>query len=350
MMGDSASGTMIGVFGGALGALVGIPIIIGLVIGSAGMTACENGFAVSYSEIEGMPAADYLEQFSQNEQDEKFALIKEIYRAGAERAIPATPKAIKTVISTGIQETELTNLLECNPEGENQDSGGFLQQRPSQDWGSCDQITDPYYATNAFLDRYDKQQDVENRSMKSIALAIQRPRISAYDRWNWDRTAEELYEMAIGSNGRGSCQQSTEWQSPMPSHSVNSDRYGMRKLFRDKPPSMHWGVDMATDEGETIYAAHSGVIEYIGENGQLGNFVRIAHDGEIFTGYAHMVRFVSGLGKGDYVDVGDPIGYVGDTGLSFGDHLHFEVTVEGKRVDPLTFFLERGIDLTKPSG
>jgi len=327
-----------------LSLVFGIPLVFAVAVSGVSTSACNTASNVELSELAGESAQDYLANFTEQERNAKFALISEIYRAGAERPTPASSHAVITVIATGIQESNLVNLS-----GGDRDSAGFLQQRPSQNWGTLEQVRDPYHATNEFLDKYDGVANAETRPIIDVAMEIQIPSKSAYtSRWKWDRTAAELYEMTVGQGGSSSCQQSTTWQSPLgPGYSISAG-YGMRQLSYEPKPRMHWGVDMATGSGTPIYAAHAGVVDFIGWNGTLGNYVRILHDDDITTGYGHMVGFVPTMTKGDRVDVGEVIGYVGTTGGSTGNHLHFEITVEGKKINPLSFMLEQGIDLRSP--
>jgi len=95
---------------------------------------------------------------------------------------------------------------------------------------------------------------------------------------------------------------------------------------------MHSGIDFRARSGSPIYATADGVVNYAGRKGGYGNFVRIAHGGNIATGYGHMSRIaVSG---GSRVRRGQVIGYVGSTGLSTGPHLHYELYRGGRAVDP----------------
>lgn len=107
--------------------------------------------------------------------------------------------------------------------------------------------------------------------------------------------------------------------------------------------SFHAGVDLAAGCGAPIFAAHSGTVEYAGYNGGYGNYIRINHGGGIGTGYAHIVDGGIVVGYGQYVNAGDVIAYEGNTGNSFGCHLHFEVYVNGPTVNPIDFMANRGI-------
>jgi murein DD-endopeptidase MepM/ murein hydrolase activator NlpD len=83
-------------------------------------------------------------------------------------------------------------------------------------------------------------------------------------------------------------------------------------------------------------AAGSGVVEMAGRNSGYGNYVRIRHNSEYSTAYAHLSRFARGIRVGKRVEQGDIIGYVGSTGLSTGPHLHYEVLHRGRQINPLT--------------
>ena len=102
---------------------------------------------------------------------------------------------------------------------------------------------------------------------------------------------------------------------------------------------LHAGVDIPAAEGTPIRAAASGTVAVLqGEasSGGYGNYTCIQHGGAISTCYAHQSRF--GTSAGAHVSQGQVIGYVGNTGHSFGAHLHFEVRVNGSPVDPLGYF------------
>ena len=106
--------------------------------------------------------------------------------------------------------------------------------------------------------------------------------------------------------------------------------------YRTFDNSFHKGTDMAAPEGTPYYAADSGTVMYAtndgGYNGGAGNWVVISHGNGIVTKYMHsLTTFVS---PGDYVERGQNIGLVGNTGQSFGAHLHFQVEIDGVAVDP----------------
>ncbi|MCB0877393.1 MAG: peptidoglycan DD-metalloendopeptidase family protein [Thermoleophilia bacterium] len=98
---------------------------------------------------------------------------------------------------------------------------------------------------------------------------------------------------------------------------------------------MHEGIDIAIGAGNPIAAAASGVVTYAGWMSGYGNMVIIQHAGNLATGYAHQSQIATSVGQ--LVKQGQVIGFVGCTGHCFGDHLHFEVYVDGAPHDPLQY-------------
>lgn len=98
----------------------------------------------------------------------------------------------------------------------------------------------------------------------------------------------------------------------------------------------HKGVDYAAPTGTPIHAAGDGTIVYRGWENGYGNFVLVKHNGTYSTAYGHMSRFAKGEHVGSHVSQGEVIGYVGMTGLATGPHLHYEVRIDGRQVNPLT--------------
>lgn len=120
-----------------------------------------------------------------------------------------------------------------------------------------------------------------------------------------------------------------------------SSGYGMRYHPLLNRRRMHAGVDWAGPTGTPILAAGRGVIDFAGRKGQYGNFVKIRHANGYSTSYAHMRRFARGVKAGAKVRQGQIIGYIGSTGLSSGPHLHYEVHVNGRHVNPMTIKVPR---------
>jgi len=105
---------------------------------------------------------------------------------------------------------------------------------------------------------------------------------------------------------------------------------------------MHTGVDWAAPMGTPIYASGNGVMERMGWEGGYGRYIRIRHANGYQTAYGHMSAFARNMSEGKRVRQGQVIGYVGSTGLSTGAHLHYEIIVNGRHVDPMRIRLPRG--------
>ena len=122
----------------------------------------------------------------------------------------------------------------------------------------------------------------------------------------------------------------------------------MRSGFgeRDHPilryTRMHTGVDWAAPTGTPIYAAGNGEIATVGWEGGYGRYIRVRHANGYETGYGHMSAFARGIEPGTRVRQGQVIGYVGSTGLSTGAHLHYEILINSRFVDPMKVKLPRG--------
>ena len=121
-----------------------------------------------------------------------------------------------------------------------------------------------------------------------------------------------------------------------------SSPFGMRKHPIDGFNKMHKGTDFAAPSGTPIMASGSGVIKKAGWCGGGGNCVVIKHNSTYQTIYAHMSKFANGIRSGVRVKQGQTIGYVGSTGKSTGPHLHYEVLINGKRVNSQTLKLPSG--------
>ena len=107
----------------------------------------------------------------------------------------------------------------------------------------------------------------------------------------------------------------------------------------------HQGYDMAQGCGATIYAAGPGRVVTAGSWQGYGNTVRIDHGGELVTLYGHMQWGSLRVSVGEQVAAGAPLGAEGNTGKSFGCHLHFEVQKSGTPVDPEPFMADLGLQL-----
>ena len=121
-----------------------------------------------------------------------------------------------------------------------------------------------------------------------------------------------------------------------------SSPFGMRKHPIDGFNKMHRGTDFAAPMGTPIMASGDGIVKKAGWCGGGGNCVKIKHNSTYQTVYAHMSKFARGIKAGVRVKQGQTIGYVGSTGKSTGPHLHYEVIVNGKKVNSQKLKLPSG--------
>jgi murein DD-endopeptidase MepM/ murein hydrolase activator NlpD len=162
-------------------------------------------------------------------------------------------------------------------------------------------------------DRHELQEDLEGMEAASAKIA-------------------EKLRVAQGNPGAGPIRQGSG-QFIWPVNGPISGVFG-----EARPGHMHTGLDIAAGEGTPIRAADSGrvvLLQGVGASGGYGNFTCIQHNASTSTCYAHQSRF--GTSMGANVSKGQVIGYVGNTGHSFGAHLHFEVRVNGSPVNPMGY-------------
>jgi len=124
--------------------------------------------------------------------------------------------------------------------------------------------------------------------------------------------------------------------SPM-NHSRVTSNYGYRHHPILKKQELHPGIDLKAEIGEPIYAPADGAIDYVrnGYSGGYGNMIKLDHSFGFSTIYAHLSKAV--VDRGDFIKKGQLIGYSGNSGLSSGPHLHYEVRFLGKTLDPAPF-------------
>ena len=121
--------------------------------------------------------------------------------------------------------------------------------------------------------------------------------------------------------------------------------YTLTSLYGTRWGRSHLGVDLAAPEGTPFYAAAAGKVILSRWNGGFGYNVMIEHGAGIVTVYGHASRLL--VKEGQMVQAGDKIALTGNTGHSFGAHLHFEVRINDKAIEPLAFMRKNGVDLQK---
>lgn len=133
--------------------------------------------------------------------------------------------------------------------------------------------------------------------------------------------------LGLAGCGTSSGAKKARLMSPLPDLKVISS-FGPRT-----PTRMHKGIDLRATSGTPISAAAGGRVSFAGWQNGFGRIVIIDHGGNLQTYYAHMSDFA--VNKGERVDQGETVGFVGQSGNATGPHLHFEVREKGKPVDPL---------------
>jgi len=129
---------------------------------------------------------------------------------------------------------------------------------------------------------------------------------------------------------------------PLREYTLTS-KFGIRKLAAEANSREHTGIDLAAPEGTAYYAIADGVVIKAGYNGGYGYSIEIDHGGGVTSLYGHSRKLL--VKQGDKVVAGQQIGEVGDTGYSFGSHLHFEIHINGEREDPIPYLKGKGADV-----
>ena len=136
------------------------------------------------------------------------------------------------------------------------------------------------------------------------------------------------------SGGTGSSSSSATWLVPC-SYTYMSSPFGDREQPTAGASTNHQGVDLAAPEGTPIYASRTGIVTTASHSSSAGYYVTINHGDGFSSVYMHMTRYV--VSSGQAVSAGQLIGYVGSTGISTGNHLHFGITYNGKYVNPALY-------------
>lgn len=300
--------------------------------------------------------------------DEQMRNAAVIIRVGAAMRVP--PRGWVIAIGTALQESRLRNLGHLGARNDH-DSLGLFQQRPSQGWGSPEQIMDPEYASRKFFEKLLQVPGWQQAALTEAAQAVQR---SAYP----DAYAkhEPLAAAVVNALADGAaraagavadrrCAAAGEvaasgWTVPVDGPVVST--------YRTPERPAHDGVDIAARNGTPVRAAAAGVVVVARCDAHTasgspypcdqpgspqirgcGWYVDVLHAGSVVTRYCHLISRPS-VAVGQRVAAGDLIGQVGSSGNSSGPHLHFETHTDGDRsragaVNPEEFMRERGAPL-----
>ena len=140
-------------------------------------------------------------------------------------------------------------------------------------------------------------------------------------------SVNKVYQTALDSLPLG---------SPLDTISISS-KYGFRKRPLGIGWRMHSGIDLKGTRWDTVFATGSGFVSMSGWNSGYGKCVKIDHIGGYSSKYAHLSKIF--VKKGDFVVKRTPLGKCGNTGASTGQHLHYEININGKSVDPYLFLV-----------
>ncbi|GAA4912173.1 murein DD-endopeptidase MepM/ murein hydrolase activator NlpD [Stackebrandtia albiflava] len=329
----------------------------------------ENGSPVNLAgcgvdgevEIDGpLPQVRNLSQ----EQMENAAIIVQV---GQDEGVP--PRGWIIAVATAMQESTLHNYGHLGDRNDH-DSQGLFQQRPSQGWGTVEQITDPVYASRSFYRSLLKVASWEGMDLTVAAQAVQR---SAYpDAYaKWEPLATDVVNVLTDGGARsaanggelGQCTALGEitasgWTAPVPQGIVSGYRTAQR-------PD-HYGVDLGSPRGTEVRAAAGGVVitaecNAFAPDGSAyscdvdgspsiagcGWFVNIQHADGIQTRYCHF-ETAPLVQVGQRVAAGEVIGVSGTSGNSSGPHLHFEVHTGNDQsnqgaIDPVAWLAQQGV-------
>jgi murein DD-endopeptidase MepM/ murein hydrolase activator NlpD len=280
-----------------------------------------------------------------------------IISVGMRLQIP--PRGWVIAVATAMQESSLINTS-----GGDRDSIGLFQQRPSQGWGSPEQLHDPQYAATKF---YQKLQTIDGWQAMPLTEAAQKVQISAYpDAYaKWEPEATQIVAALTGvSAGLAACAVTVSaqgWTQPV------HGKVGSGFRTADRPA--HDGVDLIVPKGTAIHAASAGTVSRVRCNAidvrtggdwgcdrdgdpnltrGCGWYVDIDHADGIVTRYCHQL-VQPYVHEGQHVNAGDVIGISGSSGHSSGPHVHYEVHLgdhsSATAVDPVAFMASVGAPL-----
>jgi murein DD-endopeptidase MepM/ murein hydrolase activator NlpD len=277
-----------------------------------------------------------------------------IVAVGARMGVPSYGWVI--AVATAMQESGLRNLGHLGDRNDH-DSLGLFQQRPSQGWGTPEQVSDPVYAATAFYAALLRVPGWEQMPLTVAAQAVQR---SAFpDAYAKHEPAARALVAAIAER-LGLAMECDGWVLPLPAGS-----YSLSSSSGPRWGGHHDGQDLAAPTGTPIFAAGAGTVVAAGctspfcdRPGEVdgsgrpvtpgcGLRVIIAHPGRVATVYCHAIAL--SVQAGQMVAAGQVIGWVGSTGNSTGPHLHFEVHVNTPpvdattAVDPMAFLASMGV-------
>jgi murein DD-endopeptidase MepM/ murein hydrolase activator NlpD len=308
---------------GLLAVPIALPIIFLLVVGgqavSSPATACDP------------PAASAADVGDAELDGEQRQVAQQI--VAAVRAFPATadkPHAAVIALATARQESGIRNL-----DYGDRDSLGAFQQRPSQGWGTPDQVMNVPHATTTFLEHLVLVPGWETRRVTDVAADVQRPAEEyrgLYEQWVplATRLTEQLWPQAASlmPTTPSTCTQPATAAGgvlyPVPPAFIGTDSHNWGGSG-SQWSSWHTGTDFSVPCGTPVFSATAGTVEIETGEAWAGTWLVKVVTGpdSVATWYAHMQQL--GVSPGQPVRAGQQVGEVGARGNATGCHLHFEV-------------------------
>jgi murein DD-endopeptidase MepM/ murein hydrolase activator NlpD len=292
-----------------------------------------------------------LEEAKQELHAEKERLIE--LRAHLRRAMIVLKERLVAIYKAGTPDV-LTVLLQSDGWSDLLERTEYLNRIQDQDNAVIDRVRDLRDQTRATVDRLrvvKKRIEAKERELERTRLSLearQADLVAARDarQGALDRVAAQESELegdVSDISAEIAAQLAATSSAPLPAGPVQGSSSGLIwpvsgpvvSGFGMRWGSMHEGIDIAVPAGTPIVAAASGSVVIAGWVGGYGNYTCIDHGGGLSTCYAHQSSFAASVGAG--VSQGDIIGYVGCTGHCYGDHLHFEVRINGAATDPLGY-------------
>ena len=196
-------------------------------------------------------------------------------------------------------------------------------------------LTDLIAKGDEYQAMLDESEELQDELMKEIAQAEKDLKTAEYKEWLATYVPPTTLPSGTDTTPSTQAPSSSGWIKPLKSYTITS-AFGMRKHPVLGYERMHNGVDMAAPANTPIYAAKSGKVTTASyQAGGAGNYVSINHGDGFSSIYMHMTRYI--VSKGQYVQAGQVIGYVGSTGISTGNHLHFGISYKGEYVNPMRY-------------
>lgn len=175
---------------------------------------------------------------------------------------------------------------------------------------------------------------VKAQQQADAAAAAKKASETAYEQTDeeYEATLKEWLDF-VGGDLQGGDYIGGVFIWPVPTHKRISSGFGIKRIINGRPDT-HRGIDIPAPAGTPIYAAGSGILSMKAQHWTYGKCLKISHGGGVVSVYAHMSAFAADVYDGMPVTQGKLIGYVGSTGNSTGNHLHFEVDEYANPVNP----------------